>query len=516
MASMYRQRSTRPPGRLKPLKDIVLLASMSAVAILVLTACNSISTESNVGEYDFETPLEVPPLLEPEIDEEGRKIFDLAFNEGETELIPGMKTETWGLNGTYLGPTIRASRGDDVVVNVRNDLDETTTLHWHGMHLPARMDGGPHQMIEPDETWSPEWTIDQPAASLWFHPHMHGATADHVYRGAAGMFLIDDPELDDLGLPSEYGIDDIPLIVQDKQFHPDGKLDFSDRALSNLGILGDEILVNGTYAPVFEANTSLVRFRVLNASNARFYNFGFDDDRQFDVIGSDTGLLTSPVSTERLQLSPGERAEIVVQVNRGDDVMLRSYEPDLQMDFWNERVNGGRDTFDILRIAGAQDLTQSPRLPDRLVEIADLVESDAAVTRIFELNDSSRINDQPMDMNRVDEVVEVNTTEIWEVTNASGMVHNFHIHLIHFQVLDIDGESPPAHLRGWKDTVFIPRGSTVRLIAEFKDYADPAVPYMYHCHILRHEDRGMMGQFVVVEPGMDVPSWIPVDSEHEH
>jgi FtsP/CotA-like multicopper oxidase with cupredoxin domain len=119
-------------------------------------------------------------------------------------------------------------------------------------------------------------------------------------------------------------------------------------------------------------------------------------------------------------------------------------------------------------------------------------------------------------MDRIDEVVEVDTTEIWEITNASGMVHNFHIHLIHFQVLDIDGEAPPEHMRGWKDTVFIPRGSTVRLIAEFKDYADPDVPYMYHCHILRHEDRGMMGQFVVIEPGTEVPSHIDVDEDHQH
>jgi FtsP/CotA-like multicopper oxidase with cupredoxin domain len=498
------------------LKYSLLTLGLGLVALISLAACGAVSTESNVGEHAFQTPLEIPPLLEPEIDDDGQKVFDLAFNEGETELIPGQMTETWGLNGTYLSPTIRAEQGDDVVVNVRNDLDETTTLHWHGMHLPARMDGGPHQPIEPGETWSPEWTVNQPAASLWFHPHMHGETAEHVYRGAAGMFIVDDPDLEDLAIPSEYGVDDIPLIVQDKQFNSDGSLDFSNGMFSNLGILGDEILVNGTHTPVFEATTNLVRLRVLNASNARIYNFGFADDRQFSVIGSDTGLLEAPVGMDRIQLSPGERAEIVVEVDAGDDVMLRSFAPDLEMDVWNERVNGGNDSFDVLRVTAGDTLTHSEPLPAELVEIDRPAEADAVATRQFALTGSNSINGQSMDMNRIDEVVEVDTAEIWEISNEHGMVHSFHIHLIHFAILDIDGSQPPAHLRGWKDTVFIPRGSTVRVIAEFKDYADPAVPYMYHCHILRHEDDGMMGQFVVVEPGDDVPDSVELDSDHSH
>ncbi len=493
----------------------LLLLSLGILSLFI-SACGVASSESNVGEHEFDSPLSIPALVEPEVSLDGQKVFDLEFVAGESDLMPGVTTETWGINGSYLGPTIRADRGDDVQINVRNGLDEVTTLHWHGMHLPARMDGGPHQMIQPGETWEPHWTIDQPAATLWFHPHMHGATAEHVYRGAAGLFIIDDPDLEDLALPREYGVDDIPLIVQDKQFNDDGSLDFSTGMMSNLGILGDEILVNGTHAPRFQASTSLVRFRVLNASTARVYNFGFDDNRTFDVIGSDTGLLAAPVSMDRLQLSPGERAELVVSMAPGDDVMLRSFEPDLGMDAWNDRTNGGRDTFEILRITGDDDLVASPDLPDELVEVTELEEPDAVATRQFSLDSSQSINGESMDMGRIDEVIEVDTTEIWEITNEHGMLHNFHDHLIHFQILDIDGADPPEHLRGWKDTVQLPPGRTVRLIAEFNDYADPTVPFMYHCHILRHEDRGMMGQFVVVEPGTDVPDRLENTDDHQH
>ena len=137
----------------------------------------SSASESNVGEMSFANELRIPPLAEPSVDERGRKVFDLRLEEGEAELLPGKPAETWGANGSYLGPTLRAERGDEVTVNLDNELPETTTLHWHGMHLPAAADGGPHQMIEPGETWSPSWTIDQPAASLWYHPHLMGTAS---------------------------------------------------------------------------------------------------------------------------------------------------------------------------------------------------------------------------------------------------------------------------------------------------------------------------------------------------
>lgn len=457
---------------------------------------------SNVGDLDFANELAVPPLAEPRVEADGTKVFDLRFTAGETRLRGDDEpaTDTWGLNGTYLGPTLRASRGDKVRVDVTNGVDETTTLHWHGMHLPARMDGGPHQTVEPGATWSPSWTIDQPAATLWYHPHLHGRTADQVYRGAAGMFLLDDPAESTVAaaLPHTYGVDDIPLIIQDKSFDDDGSLESTSRIFSNLGTMGDTILVNGTYDPHVVATTELVRFRVLNASNARVYNLGFPDGRSFRQVASDSGLLEQPHETDRLQLAPGERAEIVVAVSPGERAVLRSFAPDLGGFGPLERFYGGDDTFDIVELRAADELDPSPAMPDRLAEIDRPDPDDAVTTRTFELSGTS-IDDRHMDMGRVDEKVEAGTTEIWEITNDDGFPHSFHPHLVHFTVLDVGGDPPPPSLAGWKDTVYVPPNKTVRIIARFDGEPDPATPYMFHCHVLRHEDEGMMGQFLLVD-----------------
>jgi FtsP/CotA-like multicopper oxidase with cupredoxin domain len=454
---------------------------------------------NTVGDLDFANPLRIPPVLEPDTDAQGRKVFDLDLQRGTSELVPGMTTETWGANGSYLGPTLRASRGDEVLINVNNDLPEATTIHWHGMHLPADADGNPHQLIAPGDTWSPGWRIDQPAATLFYHPHPHGQTADHVYRGVAGLFLLDDPDAPN-GLPSDYGATDIPVILQDKRFDSSGALDKGAPLLTTVGQLGDTILVNGTYNPHVEVHDELVRLRVLNASNGRVYNLGFDDDRTFELVGTDGGLFPEPHATNRVQLSPGERVEIVARFTPGERSVLRSFPPGLGLNFVQNRFSGGDDTFDLLQVRAADELTESAPLPDRISgdELPD--PDDAVTTRHFELNGSSRINGEPMDPSRVDTVVAVDTTEIWEVTNGSGNPHNFHPHDVQFRIVDYDGEAPPPRYAGPKDTVFLPPGTTVRLAVSFSDYTDPTTPYMLHCHILRHEDRGMMAQFTVVEP----------------
>ena len=495
---------------------LVAISLLIACGIAFMTWTYMASKTSTVGDLTFDNPLNIPELLEPTIDTEGRKVFDLTFNRGEVEFIDGKVTKTLGLNKPYLAPTLRAERGDEVVVNITNDIDETTTLHWHGMILPAEMDGGPHQMIEPGKTWSPNWEINQPASTTWFHPHIHGVTADHVYRGAAGLFILDDQNSQELNLPDEYGIDDIPLIIQDKNFNKDGSLSKDTKIFSNVGILGDEILVNGTHSPYFEATTNLVRLRLLNASTARVYNFQFDDERAYNLIGTDAGLLESPVELTSLLLSPGERAEIVVAINPNDNVILQSNSPDLQSPFWGQRYNGGDDNFDVLQIRGNDQLTELPSISEELVDIDWPKVSEVTEHRSFELTGTNRINDKEMDMSRIDEVVTAGATEIWEVTNPREEIyHNFHVHGIHFAVLDINGEPPPEHLTGWKDTVYIPPTGKVRLIARFESYTNQKSPYMFHCHILMHEDLGMMGQFIVVEPGSDPETTIP-SHNHNH
>jgi blue copper oxidase len=487
-----------------------LALSVLALALVLLLATTggfawlySRADASTVGELAFRQELKIPALLEPRVDESGRKVFALDVREGTSELILGRETETWGANGSYLGPTLRASRGDHIFMRVHNGLPETTTMHWHGMHLPAVADGGPHQMIEPGETWRPSWTIDQSAGTLWYHPHLLGETEDQVYRGVAGMFILDDPQAAALELPHRYGVDDIPVIVQDKRFEDDGELSFSEGLISPLGRLGDTILVNGTWDPHLELETTRVRLRLLNASGARVFNFGFADEREFDLIATGEGLLAAPERLNRIQLSPGERAEIVVEVKPSERVVLRSFEPELgDVDFFSARFVGADDSFDILQLRAADELTESPEVPAKLVPDDELPNANEAVNvRRFELSGSSRINGIKMDMTGIDQVVPVDTTEIWEVENRAGVPHSFHVHDGRFRIAKFGGGPPPPQLSGPKDTVLVPPGETVRLVTRFSDYTDPDLPYMFHCHFLHHEDMGMMGQFVVVEPG---------------
>lgn len=484
----------------------IAIVAVSVVVVLVAALAGTMTwfwaraDVNTIGRVDFDHELAIPPLADSQVAADGTRVFDLNLRTGHREFRDGKRTETWGVNGDYLGPTLRAKRGEKVQVNVHNGLPEQSTIHWHGMHVPARMDGGPHQPVAPGQTWSPHWQIDQPAATLWYHPHPHGETAKHVYRGIAGMFILDDDQAGALDLPDTYGVDDIPVIVQDRKFKGDGSFNDNPAAFRSTGLLGDTILVNGTVGPYQEVTTEKVRLRLLNGSNARVYNFGLSDDRKFAVIGSDGGLLAAPHRVDRITLSPGERSEIVVDMRPGERVVLRSYAPDLGAEFANDRFAGGDDRFDVLQLRAADRLEPSAALPDRLVDVPRLRESDAAQVRTFELSGRS-INEQKMDMGRIDETVTVGDTEVWSIHNDSGLPHNFHVHDVQFQVLRVDGGQPPPELRGWKDTVLMRPDTTVDLIMRFSDYADPDTPYMYHCHLLSHEDSGMMGQFVVVKKG---------------
>ncbi|MFD4237969.1 multicopper oxidase family protein [Streptomyces sp. NPDC058542] len=467
-----------------------------------------------VGRIAFTHRVQAPPLAESRFDGEGRRVFELDIRQGTREFIAGRRSPAWGVNGECPGPTLRAARGETVLINVANGVDEATSLHWHGMHLPPTMDGGPHRMIEPGATWSPTWRIDQPGASLWYHPHPHGKTAQHLYRGVAGMFLIDDDDTTATSLPHRYGIDDVPVIVQDRRF-VDGRLDPDEQMAGTTGFLGDELLVNGVHSPYLDVVTERIRLRLLNGSNARVYNFRFAGGREFHQIASDGGLLPAPHLTDRVQLSPGERAEIVVGVAPGERVVLRSESPSTGSGFVQR--DGGSDRFDVLQLRAAPTLAPSPRIPERLTDIPRIAASSAIRTRTFELAEH-RINGKRMELDRIDVEVRKDTAEIWEVRSGDGTLHSFHVHDVQFQVLSVDGKEPPPGLSGWKDTVLLPPRTVMRLVMRFTDYADPDLPYMFHCHLLYHEDQGMMGQFVVLEPGQRAgrPPRSPADGEHAH
>ena len=484
----------------------VLVAAVAVVALYRTWSDRAVST---VGQVPFERPLAIPELDEGVVID-GVRVFELTADEATAELKPGVETPTFGYDGPFLGPTLRMARGERVEVRVRNDLAETTTVHWHGMSLPAVADGGPHSPIEPGATWTPTWTVDQPAATLWYHPHPHRATEHQVLQGLAGMVLVDDGESPD-ALPHEYGVDDVPVIVQDRSFAGDGSFVDSARRFANTGVLGEELLVNGTWGPYLDVTTERIRLRLLNGSTARVYDFGFADDRPFALVGTDGGLLAAPTTLDRIRLSPGERAEIVVDVNPGETTVLRSFPPDLGLGP-NERFEGGDDRFDVLELRAADELVPSAALPARLAELAAPDADDVVRTRSFDLSGTRSIDGEPMDIERIDAVVKAGSTEIWEVS-GSGTAHSFHAHDVQFRVLSIDGDAPPPELRGRKDTVFLEQGRHYRLLIRFGDHPDDEVPYMFHCHLLRHEDNGMMGQFLVTADG-DGPDRI--DAPHDH
>lgn len=503
-------------ARSKGLLALVIVAAICLSGYALISVGNLLIGKSldTAGKVSFEHKMPVPAIAESTLSKDGTRIFNLSLQTGTTSFFKDYLTETWGVNGAYLGPTLRATRGEKVQVNVANNLPETSSVHWHGMHLPAKMDGGPHQPIAKSATWSPTWKVDQPAATLWYHPHPHGETEKHVERGVAGMFIVDDNTPAANSLPHTYGVDDLPVVVQDKRF--DGKKQLVLNGASGpTGRLGDTVLVNGAVTPHVDVATERVRLRLLNGSTARIYNFGLSNDDAMQLVATDGGLLEKPVSLSRIVLSPGERAEVIVTMRAGERVELRSYPADVGAGFVAQRRIGSGDTLDILQLRAVSNLVPSPEVPAQLTTVEHMVESAATKTREFVLDSDKTINNKTMDLKRVDFSVTRGDTEVWEVTNMGGSPHSFHVHDVQFQILSVRGSIPPPELQGWKDTILIKEGQTARLIMKFSDYSDPAFPYMYHCHLLRHEDQGMMGQFVVVEPGAaPVPS-LPA-SEHSH
>ena len=432
-------------------------------------------------------PLSIPPLLEPTI-ENGVSHYGLTIGTSQHDYKQASMTDTYSFNGmSVLGPTLRLRTGDSVVISVTNELDETTTTHWHGADVPAEDDGGPHSLIEPGKTWVADFDVIQPAATLWYHPHAHGLTAEHVYHGAAGLIIIEDDNPAGTLLPATYGVDDIPVIIQDRDFTDDSQLDF---AIDNSeeGNLDGVLTVNGTINPYVETPMGLVRLRLLNGSQARIYQLSVEGS-DMTKIASDGGYLASPVVIEQLVLAPGDRAEIIVNVGVESAALVDS--------------TFGR----VLELRPNGSATGTGMLPDKLATIERISESEITVDRSFHMGDARNfwefdaswaINGVQFDMSRIDVKVQLGDTERWTLFSDDGE-HVFHPHQIQFQILAINGEPPPPEESGWEDSVLVNAGREVVIAARFNTYAAEDTPYMFHCHILDHEDLGMMGQFLIVE-----------------
>lgn len=470
----------------RPRHRIIAAIILSLLVIGCVITVDALLNDDPAVKITTDAPathsLLVPPLLEPSI-EDGTAHYQLDLGRSSHDFDQAQLTPTIAYNQeSLLGPTLHLYQGDQVVIDVTNHLDEDTTTHWHGADIPAEADGGPHSVIRPDETWKAEFKVIQEAATLWYHPHLKDHTAEQIYRGAAGLIIIDDDNPTSSQLPSTYGIDDIPIILQDRDFTKDGELDFT---LSNKGkgFFYPYLTVNGTLDPYINVPAGLVRLRLLNGSQARLYKLSVDSGRMI-MIASEGGYLNQPIAMEQIMISPGDRAEIIVDLSNVDRLNLLD-------------VSFGR----VLELRADRALTAvADPLPSTLntIEKIDPNEVDQSREFVFEkVGKGWGINGQQMKLARIDDVIEFGDTERWTLRSVSGS-HVFHVHQTQFQVLERNGHPPEPYEQGWEDSIFFKGKDTVVILARFNTYINPDIPYMVHCHILDHEDTGMMSQFKIV------------------
>lgn len=420
---------------------------------------------------------------------------DLTAGSASLELWPGTSTQLWTLNGNYPAPTIRVRRGSEFSARLVNNLDEPTILHWHGLFTPAGMDGHPRDAIQPGANREYRFTVNQRAATCWYHPHPDMHTAEQVYRGMAGFFIIEDDEEAALGLPD--GEFDVPLMIQDRRVSASHQFEYQpDETSMRMGMLGDTILVNGTPDPVLSVSRDLYRFRLLNGSNARVYHIALDDESAFHLIGNDGGLLDAPVSLTQLSLSPGERVDILVDFSgrtAGQSVVLTSVAFGGAVDALNQGW-----PFPLLRFDVTAEARATRTVPATLATVERLDPSQSKESRLFILaasgsggNVEHTINGQTFDMLRVDVEAEAATVEAWTFTNFTGAPHPMHVHGASFQVQTRNGSADDVRPeeRGWKDTVLVDQTTSVEVLVKF---GTEEGLFLVHCHNLEHEDHGMM------------------------
>jgi FtsP/CotA-like multicopper oxidase with cupredoxin domain len=495
-----------------------------AAALAALPACSSGATAGSTGEVlassvplpePFRVPLPVPPVARPVgVDAAGAELYRVTQRVAEVEILPGVRTPILGYDGIFPGPTFETRRGRPVVVRHRNELPVPTVVHLHGGHTPAEHDGWPLDLVLPvgdTSDWSGHhgmvgdlaagerehrYPNDQRAATLWYHDHRMDFTAPAVYRGLAGFHIVRDDEEDALALPR--GERELPLMICDRAFADDGSfaypgLDQGMRSLPGVedewmeGVLGDVVLVNGAPWPVHEVDAARYRLRLLNASNARRYRIALTVPGAPAVplvqIGSDGGLLAAPVTHEAIEMSPGERFDVVVDFSAlpvGTEVTM---------------VNGldpGR-AGDVMRFRVVRRAADESRVPERLADVEPLVAA-GAPQRTFQFTRGAvgdhrgwTINGASFDPNTSLADIPLGRTEVWRF--VTDVHHPVHVHLDAFQVLRRGNGKPSAYDGGWKDTVDVRPAEVVDVAVRFSDHAGR---FVFHCHNLEHEDMAMM------------------------
>jgi len=461
--------------------------------------------------------------------------ISLRASAKQVGILPGNPTACWAFDGdvlhgdantlempapsTYLGPTIRVKRGQKVRIRFTSGIPEPSIVHWHGLHVPAEMDGHPRYAISQGQTFTYEFEIRNRPGTYWYHAHPDRVTGAQVYRGLAGLFIVNDAEEDALALPR--GAFDVPLVVQDRLFDGDNQLLYSNRGMQLMtGMLGNRILVNGRPDFALRVSTRAYRVRLLNGSNSRIYKLAFRDGTPLVVIGTDGGLLERPVSRPSLLLGPAERVELWVDFSersvgsRADLVSLPfDYPGTPAMGMGPGAAQGAPpngSAFNLVRFEIDRKEPEPLRLPDRLLDERPFGLPDAA--------DAEHPRDFPLFMNRMRWTIAGRTFQMTEAApnerirlgsvaavrfrNESGgmgmmmrMAHPMHIHGGQFRVVDRRGPTVDGLLDlGWKDTVLVMPDQQVTLVMPFQDYEGL---FLYHCHNLEHEDQGMMRNFLV-------------------
>lgn len=439
----------------------------------------------------------------------------------------------------YQNPVIRIKTGGNFKARLQNDLNEPTVVHWHGLHIPGDMDGQPRHTIAPGGHFDYAFNVPNRAGMYWYHTHAHHLSAKQAFFGQAGIFMVEDADEAALrnALQLEPGVTEIPLLIQDKQFNSAGKLTYTVNPMQHhLGQLGDTIVVNLTPRPQLDITNRLYRFRILNGSNSRIYKLAFVQNGKvlpYIVIGTDAGLLERPYPAQREFIAPGERMDILfdaAQLRAGDEVFLKSlaFDP-LQggaMAGMGDVMggmsglggtNGARldlgAEFEIMKLAVTRHVAATPRVPPvRLSTIARINTRDAVVRNV---NLTVRrmlwlINGETFRMDRYPLQSRRNTVELWDIQNADmSMPHPMHLHGFSFQV--VNRRNSPDQVRqlardtsgrlvtdlGWKDTVLLWPGETVRIATDFTHPYPGDQIFLFHCHNLEHEDQGMMVNHLV-------------------
>ncbi|WP_047679319.1 MULTISPECIES: cell division protein FtsP [Xenorhabdus] len=444
---------------------------------------------------DQQTALPVPPLLESR---GGQPLF-LALQKSNWFFDGKNKASVWGINGLYLGPTIRVRKGDNVKLIYSNRLSEPVSMTVSGLQVPGTLTGGATRLIPSNGNWSPVIPIEQPAATCWYHANTPHRMARQVYAGLAGMWLVEDASSRNLPLPKHYGVDDFPVILQDKRLDNFGTPRY-DKASAAQGFLGDTLVVNGVEDPFIEVAKGWIRLRLLNAANARRFQLQLSDGRPFYMVATDQGLLPAPVAVQTLFLAPGERREVLVDMSKVDSVVITAGESAGMIDRLKglfEPSNKLRSTNVLTIKSGGLLPLVTEALPSQLV--MDMAEINTSIrNRQIVLGDETQgINGALLHSGRIDITSHQGAWERWVVTTS--VPQPFHIEGARFKVINHNGVRPEPQDYGWKDTVWV--DGRTELLVNMMQPSYEHYPFMYYSQILEMADHGVAGQLVVSPAG---------------